>query len=117
MRGMPMTKLKKIRKQKMNQQRGRCWYCDAPMWEGSPELFARRFGLSLTACERFRCTAEHLRAASEGGPAAPDNIVAAHAFCNRLRHARPKPLAPEPYRALVKARMAKGAWHGLPASS
>ncbi|WP_082877700.1 HNH endonuclease [Methylomonas koyamae] len=61
----------------------------------------------------LKCTGEHLQAHSEGGKADRTNIVAACAYCNRLRHQRKEPPTPECYKALVNRRLSQGKWHGL----
>jgi hypothetical protein len=64
------------RRRAFEQQRGRCYYCGVRMWLTSPdevsEALRRR-----AACEKVRCTAEHLVAQCEGGGHTAQNIVAA----------------------------------------
>ncbi|PAU65019.1 hypothetical protein BZL41_08205 [Pseudomonas sp. PIC25] len=92
-------------------QNGRCFYCGASMWLESPEAFAREHGIPIERTGRFRCTAEHLKARSEGGGDDPDNIVAACTFCNHNRHGRKRPMRPEPYKRFVTARLRRRRWH------
>ena len=51
-----------------DRQGGLCFYCNHPMWLSEPEVFARRYALSLSQARHFRCTAEHLVAKQDGGP-------------------------------------------------
>lgn len=102
-----IMKLKTLRECAFVLQRGRCFYCDARMWLGSPT----ELGLSGASSRLAQCTAEHLIARCDGGLDTRDNIVAACRFCNWLRHARKKPLAPNVYAAYVKKRVARGAWN------
>jgi hypothetical protein len=82
------------------------------MWQGDPDHFVRRHGLTRREAMRFMCTAEHLQARCEGGKDAAPNIVAACLFCNRMRHARARPLNPERYKAHVARRLQRDGWHG-----
>ena len=91
-------------------QASRCYYCGTPMWERSPESFVSRYGFSRREVQLLRCTAEHLIARREGGSNAPENIVAAHAFCNHLRHKLPVPPAPLELRKRATQRMKACRW-------
>lgn len=93
------------------QQRGRCFYCDCPMWESNVEQFSYHHRMSLAQARHFRCTAEHLKARRDGGACSRLNIVAACRTCNLRRHARKVSLAPEAYRRLVLSRLRQGRWH------
>jgi 5-methylcytosine-specific restriction endonuclease McrA len=104
------SRIKSIRRRAYFEQRGICWYCGAPMWLESP-LDVPLVAPSSSAALALQCTAEHLKARSEGGRDAPANIVAACFKCNRTRHITKKPLEPEAYRRYVRNRMAKGLWH------
>ena len=75
-------------------QKYRCWYCEFPIWENDQAAFAKMHGLTFDQASRFKCTAEHLVARSDGGPDTPKNIVAACLFCNRTRHKTPQPFMP-----------------------
>ncbi|WP_199797071.1 HNH endonuclease [Erythrobacter sp. SG61-1L] len=108
-----MAKIQKIRHSRFVSQQGKCFYCQQPMWEGNPEVFARDYHLSHRQAEFLRSTAEHLVARSEGGGNSASNIVAACHFCNSRRHWGRTALAPESYARKVRARLAKGKWHGL----
>lgn len=92
-------------------QRHRCYYCQFPMWLDQAEAFAAAYDITLPQANRFRCTAEHLKALGEGGTSCVANIVAACRFCNERRHRRGKRLAPETFMAHVQARVAKHSWH------
>ena len=92
-------------------QKGRCYYCNYPMWLVTPDAFAARFSISKSAALQFRCTAEHLRAREDGGKNSPENIVAACRYCNKTRHYAKSPLNPKIYRKRVIARLHSGKWH------
>ncbi|WP_391562407.1 HNH endonuclease [Novosphingobium sp.] len=100
--------LQTIRRAKFVIQQGQCHYCGCSMWEGRPSVQQARIG---KFAQQMRCTAEHLRARSDGGGNAYDNIVAACHWCNRLRHARPVPLSADAFKVLVRKRVQKGKWH------
>ena len=91
--------LQRSRQLAFNRQGGKCFYCGLPMClngqSGPPQL---------------RCTAEHLKARSEGGSDTPSNIVAACWHCNYTRHKCKHPLDPQSYRDKVRRRMDRGAW-------
>jgi 5-methylcytosine-specific restriction endonuclease McrA len=105
-----MGSLKYIRSTKMIEQRGRCYYCDLPMWEDATGKGPRKHIKQTSAPTALRCTAEHLLPRSEGGRNTPDNIVAACLFCNNQRHRRKLPLSPAAHRDHVQRRMAAGRW-------
>jgi hypothetical protein len=92
-------------------QGGRCYYCNFPMWQSRPSLFAQMHGLSLAQCSRFQCTAEHLMPRRRGGTHSPSNIAAACRYCNCGRHRRNGDLSPASFRRFVLARLASGRWH------
>lgn len=92
-------------------QSGRCYYCDCPMWENNPELFARSNNISLPQARWLQCSAEHLKARKDGGNDEAANIVAACLWCNRKRHCRKLDVNPQAFRRLVKRRVRKGLWH------
>ncbi|MDH4566193.1 HNH endonuclease [Pseudomonas sp. BN414] len=103
----------KPRAQAFQAQGGRCFYCHLPMWQGNPEQFAARHGLTMNQVERLQCTGEHLVAHKEGGGGGRDNIVAACRFCNQARHRRQCDLSPDQFKTMVQKRLARGAWHPL----
>src|SRR5689334_19999129 len=85
-----------------------CYYCTLPMGgDGSP------YDQTLRDCRpQFVATAEHLQAQQDGGTDRRDNIVAAHAVCNRRRHRCKSPLTPMKFADRVQARVAKNRWFG-----
>ena len=102
--------LKNIRKKKMIEQGGRCYYCGLVMWENALEPIAQARSRSAASLWLLQCTAEHLHPRSEGGADTADNIVAACWFCNSRRQRQKQPPAPEDDRASVPRRMGKGRW-------
>jgi len=94
------TQLQRSRELAFHHQHGKCFYCGLPMLlngdSGPPSL---------------RCTAEHLQPRSERGRDTPENVVAAHARCNQIRHRRARPPEPAAFREQVCRRMAGGKWH------
>lgn len=106
-----MPKIQSLRARAFHAQSGRCYYCNFPMWQSQPELFARSHRLELGAVNRLQCTAEHLIAACDGGRLTPENIVAACKYCNQGRHARAKPHLPLQHQQFVRSRLARGKWH------
>lgn len=105
-----MGTLKSIRKQKMNEQGGHCFYCALPMWDKATEKNIARQLLRKVAPKALQCTAEHLHPRSEGGKDTAVNIVAACWFCNTQRHRRKLPRSPEVHRQYVQRQMAAGRW-------
>ncbi len=100
----------KIRRMKLIEQGGSCYYCQFLMWdEGVPQFSGINFASGPPAA--LRCTAEHLVARCEGGSNAAANIVAACWFCNVRRHRRAKPLAPQAFQVFVRQRIARGKWN------
>lgn len=104
---MPAKKIPILR-QAFDHQHGRCWYCGVQMWLASP---AELPGVRARSAACLQCTAEHLRAQQDGGPDTADNVVAACQRCNRTRHLRKRPPAPEFYLADVRRRVREGGWH------
>ena len=94
------TRLQALRTLAFSRQYGRCFYCSLPM------VVEPQSGPGA-----LRCTAEHLVARCDGGGDSEENIVAACAHCNSLRHRRAVSLASEPFKDLVRRRMAAGRWH------
>ncbi len=105
-----MTSLKKLRELKMIEQKGRCYYCDLPVWDNSIHPVTRQNHTAVLPTAALRCTAEHLIARCDGGKNTLDNVVAACFFCNSRRHKRKYPLCPEKYRKHVRTRMSAGKW-------
>lgn len=104
--------LSKVRSLAYQKQKGRCFYCGAPMWKKDIGAFAKKHSISEPSASRFQCTAEHLLARRDGGSDDKDNIVAACLFCNNKRHWRRKnPPPPTKYKSLIQSRIKKGKWH------
>lgn len=89
--------LQRLRIERYSEQRGRCIYCCAPMWErlvepqGMALLRVRHLRPEqnydrLGNLDSFACTAEHLVPQALGGTDDPDNIAAACALCNNSRN-------------------------------
>jgi 5-methylcytosine-specific restriction endonuclease McrA len=97
-----------------HRQHFRCFYCGLPMWSNDVASFAAKYGLSRRLALQLQCTAEHLAPRSMGGTGSSANIVAACAFCNHKRHARPSAPDPAAYKQFVQQRVRRGRW--LPAS-
>ena len=108
---MSMKKLVSLRKSAFISQSGLCYYCSFPMWEDDVKLFAQSHKVTVGQAQRYKCTAEHLEAKSEGGLDVEQNIVAACLFCNLKRHHRKIAPAPDAYRRLVQKRLSMGRWH------
>ncbi len=81
------------------------------MWQKDSHVFAVMNSISHKEALRFQCTAEHLRAKSEGGSDSRENIVAACLFCNQTRHKRKMPPDPKTYKYIIQNRLLKGKWH------
>ena len=92
-------------------QSGTCYYCEFPLWESDPELFARAHKISATKVVHLQCTAEHLHARHDGGGNSKQNIVAACLRCNLTRHKLKPAPSPDSYRILVQKFVRKGSWH------
>ncbi|MBP6107301.1 MAG: HNH endonuclease [Steroidobacteraceae bacterium] len=104
--------LSKIRSRALHSQGGRCFYCSVLMWSDDCAAFARRHGLTPRIARWLQCTAEHLQARQAGGGNSIKNIAAVCRVCNTRRHAQRKiALTPEEYRALVRKRVSRKAWH------
>ena len=71
------NRIPKYRHTAFKRQSGICFYCGFPMWEQQPSRFAAKHGLPLELAILAHCTAEHVKAKSEGGTDAKNNIVAA----------------------------------------
>ena len=104
--------LSRIRSRALQLQGGRCFYCSVLMWTDDCAAFANRHRLPPRLAKWLQCTAEHLQARQEGGRDSIKNIAAACRVCNHRRHAQRR-IAPTPeeYRALVRKRVSKKAWH------
>ena len=73
-KGNRSSKIKALRKEAYDRQRGKCYWCGTPM-KTSTELN-----------DPLRCTADHLIPLNEGGKTCRENIVAACSKCNHGRH-------------------------------
>src|SRR5262245_13397782 len=82
------------RRSALVRQSHRCYYCTCPMWDDNAEQFMARYGVSRKEADLCQCTAEHLKAKSEGGTDAASNIAAACRRCNQTRHRASAPLDP-----------------------
>jgi hypothetical protein len=91
-------------------QANRCYYCLFPMCEAGGSPLRNRHRLSRQESALLRCTAEHLKARSEGGTDAAKNIVAAHLYCNQARHQTTRALPPEQYKDWVRDQVRRGHW-------
>ncbi|WP_354443793.1 HNH endonuclease [Ottowia thiooxydans] len=111
------TRLRRSRHAAFIKQGGRCYYCSLPMLPSNDQQDQVEVNASLHLSTLLRCTAEHLRPRSEGGPDTPDNIVAAHAECNERRHRMEKALQPDRYRKLVQNQIVNNCWHSQKALS
>ena len=110
---MPKSRksLKKPRSKAYSRQNGRCYYCDHPMWETNPEVFADKYNITVRQAMGFRCTGEHLVPYQDGGDSGQENIVAACWFCNNKRHNRKVVPNPNQYQRFVQQRLDRGRWH------
>ena len=96
------------------EQSGCCIYCDKPMWLHDPEQFSQQYRLAPEHLDRYQCTGEHLVPHSIGGKASRRNIVAAHRYCNQMRHAGGRNPGPLEYRETVQQRVKSGTWLRFP---
>jgi len=103
--------ISKKRKAAFISQGGRCWYCCAPMWEGTCKDFCLTFSVTRGAAKHLQCTAEHLHARCEGGSNATANIVAACWHCNSRRHRSKHPKTAPDFKRVVSERTQAGRWH------
>ena len=101
----------KNRLRAFSKQKGRCYYCDSPMWLEGRSKFAAMHGITRKLAKSLRCTAEHLLARQDGGTDEMQNIVAACSFCNSMRHRVPNALSPVEYRKEIKLLLRCQVWH------
>ncbi len=104
-------KLVRHRQLAFSHQSGLCYYCNFPMWQKNPELYAHALGFSLPQAKWHQCTAEHLEPRKDGGKDVQQNIVAACRWCNQKRHSRKLVPSPRAYQQFVNQRLSKGRWH------
>ncbi len=103
--------LRNLRTQAFQQQNGRCFYCNQPMWLESHNELTSRFNVTPRQARCLQCTGEHLTPFSQGGPCDRSNIVAACHYCNRARHWRVKnPRSAPAFKEHVRRRIRKGKW-------
>lgn len=98
-------RIQKLRNEAAEAQDWLCLYCGLPMaGPGSPHHN------ELAGFSELHTTAEHLRARCDGGGDHPDNVAAAHDWCNRHRHRRKRPMAHDRFAVHVRKRIAVGRW-------
>lgn len=114
---MPMKRLAVIRSAAFQRQQGRCFYCNCPMWQHSPDQFAADYRLTIRQAMSYQCTAEHLQARQDGGKDSAKNIAAACWFCNVRRHRFKSAPSPQEYRRAIQRRLAEGSLHRIQVSS
>lgn len=105
------SKLVKYRLSAYASQGCRCYYCNAPMWERNRDGYARAQALTIAESQKFKSTAEHLKAKVVGGKDTRENIAAACLWCNSRRHRRKHALSPSSFKKLVQRRIRRGRWH------
>jgi hypothetical protein len=116
---MSSKQLRQLRQQAYEEQNGRCFYCKYPMWVEDDQYFSRVHGLPPRFAKYLKCTAEHLLARQDLGRDTRSNVVAACAWCNKMRHQGRKHNSPNPssYEAQVSSLVSRGRWHPLATSS
>ncbi|ROR39317.1 MULTISPECIES: HNH endonuclease [Diaphorobacter] len=108
---MAKSTLRRSRNSAYLRQSCRCFYCDLLLPPPGHELeFAAKLSIGGKIAKLLQCTAEHLHPKSAGGADVPQNIAAAHQWCNSRRHARPSPLSPDEFKEHVLRRVAQGRW-------
>lgn len=108
-----IQKIRKIRNASFYNQKGRCHYCETPMWQKDATDFAKTYAISEARARLLQATAEHLKPRCEGGHDDATNIVAACLFCNQHRHKARTVLPPEKFKREVRKRVAANRWHGV----
>ena len=104
--------LVKLRREALDAQKGRCFYCRLPVWEQNGKRFARQHGFPARLARYLRCTAEHLIARQDQGGDVKQNIVAACFWCNHQRHHYGGPVPdPSAWQATVRSLVSSGIWH------
>ena len=113
---MNQKKQQQLRRQASKKQNHLCYYCHLRMWEQDES--AVEHGVPARLAKYVRCTAEHLLAKKDGGPASLENIVAACLWCNKSRHKGRQQCAPDPaaYKRRVSQLVSQGKWHPVVAS-
>jgi hypothetical protein len=110
---MSKTTLVKSRHQAHIQQGCKCFYCQLPVWETSPEEIDVGRPLRSKLAKHLKCTAEHLVARQDGGKDGRGNIVAACWWCNKTRHRGRPSTAPDAmtHKANIAKLVAQGRGH------
>lgn len=104
------NRIKVLRQRAFERQGGLCCYCGVRMWLNDPgELPGVPH--EPAAWAKLQCTAEHLKARSEGGGNTTEDIAAACARCNHTRHKWRTVLEPSAYAGVVAQQMRRGTWH------
>jgi 5-methylcytosine-specific restriction endonuclease McrA len=114
---MPSSnRIAQFRATAFHSQFGLCFYCGLPMFLGDSKAFAVQHEIRPKSADLFKCTAEHLVPRGDGGTDSPENIAAAHRYCNQRRHHRKIIPAPDKFGAHVRNRVASGRWwpNGFP---
>jgi hypothetical protein len=116
---MSSKQLRQLRQQAFQKQSHYCFYCKYPIWDRDGEDFSRAHKLPYRLAKHLKCTAEHLVARQDGGQNTVDNVVAACAWCNKMRHHHRQHKAPDAaaYGTQVSRLISLGRWHPLAASN
>lgn len=94
----------RLRDRAFNHQQGRCYCCELPIWNANLKEFQDLHGLTARQARQCRCTAEHLKARTEGGRHIEENVLEACWYCNPGRHRRKRPPAPDLWRKVCLRR-------------
>lgn len=115
---MSSKKLRHVRQRAFERQNRCCYYCKFPIWEQDSRHFSLTHAIAPRFAKYLKCTAEHLTPRQDRGLDTADNVVAACAWCNKMRHFRREFKAPDPgtYRTQVLKLISMGRWHPLAAS-
>ena len=115
---MRSKQLRQVRQQAFERQNRCCYYCKFPIWEEDSKHFALTYAIAPRFTKYLKCTAEHLTARQDKGLDTAANVVAACAWCNKMRHFRREFKAPDPstYGLQVSRLISMGRWHPLAAS-
>jgi 5-methylcytosine-specific restriction endonuclease McrA len=118
--GIPMSSkhIRQVRQQAFQRQNCCCYYCNFPIWEQDSKHFSLTYAIAPRFAKYLKSTAEHLIARQDDGLDTADNVVAACAWCNKMRHFRREFKATDPstYRSQVWRLISMGRWHPLAAS-
>lgn len=73
---MPKRKsLRKPRTQAFEQQNGRCFYCNQPMWLESHNELTSHFNVTSRQARHLQCTGEHLTPLSQQRLTHPRHLI------------------------------------------